>query len=161
MSSFAHKSDGQGNNWPTQDVSNQYPNLRNWELLQTLPKGFGHSWAGKILWKRPWQLTPVFLPGEFHGQRILLGYSPWGHKELDTTGTNTHRLSLCICRVNPISWARPSNCFIPSTVQLHNICYFCMTFAWKKGNHSNGSTATRASVIDFSFSEWLFVPLLP
>ena len=29
--------------------------------------------------------SPVFLPGEFHGQRSLVGYSPWGHKELDTT----------------------------------------------------------------------------
>ena len=34
-----------------------------------------------------WQPTPVFLPGESHGQRILVGYSPWGHKELDTTVT--------------------------------------------------------------------------
>ena len=32
-----------------------------------------------------WQPTPVFLPVEFHGQRRLVGYSPWGHKELDTT----------------------------------------------------------------------------
>ena len=32
-----------------------------------------------------WQPTPVFLPGEFYGQRSLVGYSPWGHKELDTT----------------------------------------------------------------------------
>ena len=31
-----------------------------------------------------WQPTPVFLPGEFHGQRSLVGYSPWGHKESDT-----------------------------------------------------------------------------
>ena len=30
----------------------------------------------------PWQPTPVFLPGESHGQRNLAGYSPWGHKEL-------------------------------------------------------------------------------
>ena len=29
--------------------------------------------------------TPVFLPGEFHGERNLVGYSPWGHKELDVT----------------------------------------------------------------------------
>ena len=36
------------------------------------------------LWKREWQATPVCLPGESHGQRNLLGYSPWGHKELDT-----------------------------------------------------------------------------
>ena len=32
-----------------------------------------------------WQPTPVFLPGEFHGQRSLVGYSPWGREELDMT----------------------------------------------------------------------------
>ena len=32
-----------------------------------------------------WQPTPVFLPGEFHGQRSLVGYSPWGLKESDMT----------------------------------------------------------------------------
>ena len=36
-------------------------------------------------WKRVWQLTPVFLPGESHGQRSLIGYGPWGHEESDTT----------------------------------------------------------------------------
>ena len=36
---------------------------------------------------RKWQPTPVFLPGEFHGQRSLAGYSPWDHKEPDTTNT--------------------------------------------------------------------------
>ena len=35
--------------------------------------------------EREWLLTPVFLTGEFHGQRSLVGYSPWGRKELDTT----------------------------------------------------------------------------
>ena len=38
-------------------------------------------WVGKIPWRRKWQPTPVFLPGEFHGQRNLVGCSPWGHKE--------------------------------------------------------------------------------
>jgi len=33
--------------------------------------------------RREWQPTPVFLPGEFHGQRSLVGYSPWGQKESD------------------------------------------------------------------------------
>ena len=42
-------------------------------------------WVGKIPWRRAWQPTPVFLPGEFHGQRSLVGYSPWGRTELDTT----------------------------------------------------------------------------
>ena len=50
-----------------------------------------------IPWRRGWQPSPVFLPGEFHGQRSLVGCSPWGHKELDTlsnslshTHTHTH-----------------------------------------------------------------------
>ena len=42
-------------------------------------------WVRKISWNRKCQLAPVFLPGKFHGQRSLVGYSPWGHKELDTT----------------------------------------------------------------------------
>ena len=36
-------------------------------------------------WSRKWQAFPVFLPGKSHGQRNLAGYSPWDHKELDTT----------------------------------------------------------------------------
>ena len=42
-------------------------------------------WVRKIPWRREWLSTPVLLPGEFHGQRCLEGYSPWGHKESDTT----------------------------------------------------------------------------
>ena len=42
-------------------------------------------WVGKVLWRREWQSTPAFLPGESHGQRSPAGHSPWGHKELDTT----------------------------------------------------------------------------
>ena len=34
--------------------------------------------VGKIPWRRKWQPTPVFLPGKSHGQRSLVGYSPWG-----------------------------------------------------------------------------------
>ena len=41
-------------------------------------------WVGKILWSRKWQPTPIFLLGKFHGQRCLVGYSSWGHKESDT-----------------------------------------------------------------------------
>ena len=47
-------------------------------------------WVGKIPWRREWQPTLVFLPGEFHGQRSLMGYSPWSHKELNTTEQLTH-----------------------------------------------------------------------
>ena len=42
-------------------------------------------WVGKIPWRRKWQPTPVFLPGESHERRSLVGYGPRGRKELDTT----------------------------------------------------------------------------
>ena len=42
-------------------------------------------WVRKIPWKRKWQPTPVFLPGQSHGQRILEGYGPYGGKESDMT----------------------------------------------------------------------------
>ena len=42
-------------------------------------------WVGKIPWRREWQPTPVFLPGESHGWRSLVGYSPQAHKESDRT----------------------------------------------------------------------------
>ena len=51
-----------------------------------------NSWVRKISWRREWQPTPVFLPGEFHGQKSLV----WGHKESDTTKQLTLSLS-CMC----------------------------------------------------------------
>ena len=42
-------------------------------------------WVRKIFWRRAWHPIPVFLPGKFHGQRSLVGWSPWGCKESDMT----------------------------------------------------------------------------
>ena len=44
-----------------------------------------NPWVGKMPWRREWLPTPVFLPGEYHGQRRLAGYSPQGRKESDIT----------------------------------------------------------------------------
>ena len=44
-----------------------------------------NPWVGKISWRRKWQPTPVFFPGKSHAGRNLVGYSPWGRKESDTT----------------------------------------------------------------------------
>ena len=61
------------------------------QIVKNLPAvqdtGF-HPWVGKICWRT--ESTPVFLPGEFHGQRSLAGYSPWSRKESDTTERLTH-----------------------------------------------------------------------
>ena len=49
-------------------------------------QGYGfNSWVRKIPWRRKWQPTPVFLPGKFHGQKSLEGYSPWSCKVSDMT----------------------------------------------------------------------------
>ena len=48
------------------------------------------SLGREIPWRREWLPIPVFLPGEFHWQKSLAGYSPWGHTESDTTERLTH-----------------------------------------------------------------------
>ena len=52
--------------------------------LPAVRKSGFNPWVREIPWKREWQPTPVFLPGEFHGQRSLVGYSPRAHKKSDT-----------------------------------------------------------------------------
>ena len=69
-----------------------YPLQYSWaslvaQAVKNLP-AMWETWVQSLGWKDP--PTPVFWPGEFHGQRSLEGYSPWRHKELDTT----ERLSL-------------------------------------------------------------------
>ena len=50
-------------------------------MQETLVRSLG--WEDPLA--RAWQLTAVFLPGESHGQRSLVGHSPWDHKQSDTT----------------------------------------------------------------------------
>ena len=59
-------------------------------ILQRCRRPGFSLWFGKIPWRRHWLPTPVFLPGEFHGQRSLAGYSSWGHKESDMTERLTY-----------------------------------------------------------------------
>ena len=58
-------------------------------------------------WRRKWQTTSAFLPGKFHGQWSLVGYSPCGHKELDITrwlNTHTHTHTERCLRRAGIQW---------------------------------------------------------
>ena len=67
--------------YPSQTVSsNKSICTRNNHLQKAAVGGGMYSIS-----RRKQQPIPVFLPEEFHGQRSLKGYSPWGHKELDTT----------------------------------------------------------------------------
>ena len=60
------------------------------EAAFDLDNGGFDPWVTKIPWRRKWLPTPVFLSGEFLGQKSLVGWSPWGCKELDTTEPLTH-----------------------------------------------------------------------
>ena len=73
-----------------------------------------HDWATSLslftfmCWRRKWQPTPVFLPGESHGRRSLVGCSPWGCWELDTTQWLHFQFSLsCVGEGN----GNPLQCF--------------------------------------------------
>ena len=59
--------------------------LSRWGVCLQCGRGMFNPWVGKMPWRRKWQPTPVFLPREFHGERSLVGYSPYGHEESDTT----------------------------------------------------------------------------
>ena len=59
---------------------------------------------GQIPWRRAWHSTPVFLPGESHGQRSLVGYSPWGCKESDMTEPLNSNSKSFLSQSSPQVW---------------------------------------------------------
>ena len=71
-------------------------------------------WVGKIPWRRKWQPTLVFFPGEFHGQRSLVGCSLRGRKESDTTerpSTHTHAVHVLECGLHSLGPHFPGSLF--------------------------------------------------
>ena len=63
-------------------------------------------WVRKIPWRRAWQSSPVFLPGESLGQRSLMGYSPWDCKELDMTKVAEYAHMWTVAHQAPLSKKR-------------------------------------------------------
>ena len=88
------------------------------QWVKSLP-AVQETWVRSLTWEDPlekkWQPTPAFLPGEFHGQRSLVGCSPWGHKESDTTERQT------LCHTNNVLL-----CTWRLMVYLHS-CVHCVT----------------------------------
>ena len=73
-------------------VAQKIPQMKEPGRLQSMGSHrVGHDWATSLSlftfmhWRRRWHPTPVFLPGESHGRRSLVGCNPWGRTELDTT----------------------------------------------------------------------------
>ena len=80
------------------------------------------SRVGKIPWRRKWQSTPALLPGKPHGRRSLIGYSPWGHKESDTT----ERLHFHF----PFNFRAVSSEMTLTVSSLQKLCSPCLAFSW-------------------------------
>ena len=95
--------------------------LRQWRIHLQCRRPRRGPWGGKIPWRRAWQLTPVFLPGERHGEESPAGPSSWGHTELDVTGQlSTTRHTYVYNFKSSVNFLRKnSNCFtsiLPDTV---------------------------------------------
>ena len=92
--------------------------LRIW--LQCRRPGFD-IWVGKIPWRREWLPTPVFLPGEVHGQRSLVGYSPWDCRESDTTERLTLSVFLGFFPIPTLSFLPKMMCAFKRCTR-HHVC---------------------------------------
>ena len=100
----------------------------------------------KILWRRKWHPTPVLLPGKSHGWRSLVGYSPWGRKESDTTERlhfhfyiYAKSLQLCLTPCNPVDCSPPGS-------SVHGILQ-ARVLEWGAISFSRGSSQPRVSHI--------------
>ena len=109
--------------------------------------------SGRFPWRRKWQPTPVFLPGESHGRRSLVGYSPWGRKELDTT----ERLHFTRSQEqNPREWdQRPDeSCLSHSVLGAHSD----KMASYKPGSSPLPDTeSTSAFILNFQLLQLLFL----
>ena len=94
------------------------------------------SWARKIPWRRIWQPTAVFLPGESHGPRSLAGYSPWGRKESDTTEATKHSIPYIMCFQPKNLWPSSGlNNSQPWLLQVLLLLQSLFFFHWKGQTH--------------------------
>ena len=83
---------------------------------------------GKTPWSREWLPTPVFLPGEFHEQRSLVGYSPWAGKESDMTEGLPFIHTLCDSDLQKIVFDHKHNQWLSQTGNKTPDCQFIFFF---------------------------------
>ena len=111
-----------------------------------------HPWIGKIPQGRTWQPTPVFLPGESHGQRSLVGYNPWGHKSQTQLSDWAYMHTLCDLAPNSLSqelheWARQTAS--PSSWSVWSMGWSAYGGGWDSANMAKVFTE------DVLTSQWI------
>ena len=123
------------------------------------------SWVGKILWRRARQLTPVFLPGESHGQSSLEGYNPQGLKESDVTGTTQHshihtvlyrQLTTSLLMIPPDILVCSSPSALIKEIQNPNLSFTCSRDLESTEKNSCELSIQRLKTINFVFSAFYY-----
>ena len=123
------------------------------------------SWVGKIPWRRAWQPAPVFLPGKSHGQRSLVGCSPWGRIRVGQNSVTENpcvrcispdpllgagQMDCCCCSVAKLCpiLCDPMDCSTPGFPVLH----YLLEFAQTHGHYISDAIqlSVSSSVIPFS-----------
>ena len=117
-----------------------------------------NPWVGKVSWRRERLPTPVFWPVEFHGQRSMAGYSPWGCKESNTT----EQLWLFGWIIASISWALTMcQTFVLGSISLN--LYPDSLYKWGNGGSGkiNNLLSNLHILLRLTSSGWdLLFPLL-
>ena len=116
-----------------------------------------NPWVRKIPWSKKWQPTPVFSPGESHGQRSLAGYSPWGLKELGTTERRTQPSLLSSSHVRTWLPERPEHWLYELLLEKWRLCLVthCLGLSKLPAKEQSASNfmATVTSHSDFKAQE--------
>ena len=90
-------------------------------------------WVGMVPLKRKWQPTPVFLPGESHGQRSLAGYSPRGHKESGMDGSDlAHKHGSAIPLLAIYLNVLKSGSQTDNSIPMLTVIFITMVKVWKQ-----------------------------
>ena len=129
-----------------------------WICLQCRRPGFS-PWIGKIpwrRWRRQWHPTPVLLPGKSHGQRSLVGCSPWGRWESDTEWLHFHCSLSCIGKGN----GNPLRCSCLENPRDSGACWapvYGVAQSWtrlKRLSSSSSSSLEKEMAAHSSFLAW-------
>ena len=104
------------------------------QSVKSLPAVYGFDlWIGKIPWRRKWHTTPVFLTGEFQGQRNLAGYSPWSRKSRTRLNDYTTTTVLLLADLASI-WGVRSHCSPHHHSWFFRNIYLINLFIWCVGS---------------------------
>ena len=115
----------------------------------------------RISWRREWLPTPVCLPGKFHGQRSLAGYSLWSCKKLDSTERPTHKESsrdkYTIHLILPLSMFFSHimhSSLTPNYQPIYLYIHIIIIFQWLSGKESTCNAGDVSSIPGSGSSPW-------